>query len=188
MARFGVIALLVLMIGCGKNSPPPKVADDTSGHVEADGDAGELKQTEGWLEDGDRALDSPNMKSKDGFGAQLFLIEDEQFFNDWNRPTPPKLAPVKKARRGTPIFTVLILAGMGTDSEGYANVTYDLVFANPTAASGVRKRSSSVGIANITAQLKICSLLKDSWESMSKRATPTAPIRSKRPSPIISNT
>jgi hypothetical protein len=71
------------------------------------------------------------MKSKAGFGAQLFLTQETTVFQKWNTPEPPKIAPVTVARRDLPILTVLLFAGPGLGSSGRANVTCDFIAYKP---------------------------------------------------------
>ena len=86
---------------------------------------------ESWQKDGKPAPDTPSMKSKNGFGAQLFLTEDAQVFQDWNKPETPKITRVEKARRNIPIHTVILFVEPGTDTTGTANVTCDIVVRKP---------------------------------------------------------
>jgi hypothetical protein len=65
------------------------------------------------------------------FGAQLFLTENAQVFQDWNKPETPKITPVEKVRRNVPIFTVILFVEPGTDTTGVANVTCDIVVRKP---------------------------------------------------------
>ncbi|MBA3832779.1 MAG: hypothetical protein H0X34_12970 [Chthoniobacterales bacterium] len=71
------------------------------------------------------------MKSKDGFGAQLFLTQDAGVLQKWNTPELPKIAPVTKARRDLPILTVLLFAAPGTDRSGRADVMCDFIAHKP---------------------------------------------------------
>lgn len=84
-----------------------------------------------WRENGKPIADTPNMKSRNGFGAELFLTEDVQFFEDWSKPETPNLTPLKKARRNVPIYTVILFVNPGTDASGAANVTCDIVVHKP---------------------------------------------------------
>jgi hypothetical protein len=86
-----------------------------------------------WRKDGKAVADTANMKSKNGFGAQLFLTESAQFFEDWSKPETPKLTTLEKekARRNTPVFTAILIVDPGTDASGAANVTCDIVVRKP---------------------------------------------------------
>jgi hypothetical protein len=99
---------------------------------------------ESWREDGKPAPDTPSMKSKAGFGAQLFLTQDTGIFQRWNTPEPPKIAPVKIARRDLPIVTVLLFAGPGLDSSGRADVTCDFIAYKPDGSVYGKHLSSVV--------------------------------------------
>jgi hypothetical protein len=84
-----------------------------------------------WQKNGKPAANTPSMKSKAGFGAQLFLTQDTTLLQKWNTPEPPKIALVTVARRDLPIVTVLLFAGPGIGSSGRANVTCDFIAYKP---------------------------------------------------------
>ncbi|MEI6072661.1 MAG: hypothetical protein WCS31_12765 [Verrucomicrobiae bacterium] len=86
-----------------------------------------------WRQDGKPVADTPHMKSKNGFGAQLFLTESAQFFKDWNKPETPSLTTLKnnKAHRNVPLFSAVLFVDPGTDSNGSVDVTYDIVIRKP---------------------------------------------------------
>jgi len=71
-----------------------------------------------WHKDGKATADTASMKSKNGFGAQLLLTDDEKFFDDWNKEGAPKLKELKKAHREVPILTVILIVDPGTDASG----------------------------------------------------------------------
>jgi hypothetical protein len=84
-----------------------------------------------WRKDGKAAEDTDSMKSKDGFGAQLFLTESRKFFDDWNKPETPNLTPAREARRNIPIFTVILFAGAGSDAASQADVECHVTIRKP---------------------------------------------------------
>ena len=84
-----------------------------------------------WRKDGKAAADTPNMKSKNGFGAQLYLTQSPQFFEDWNKPGTPNLKMLEKAKRNVPLFSAILFVDPGTDSNGAVDVTYDIVIRKP---------------------------------------------------------
>jgi hypothetical protein len=87
-----------------------------------------------WRLDGKAVADTPNMKSKGDFGAQLFLTESAQFFEDWNKPDTPRLPTLEKARRNVPIFAAILFVDPGVDASGAANVTCDITVRKPDGA------------------------------------------------------
>jgi hypothetical protein len=89
------------------------------------------QEAESWRKDGKPMPNTPGMKSKNGFGAALFLTENARIFEDWNKPETPKLTPVEKARRNIPIFTVILFTEPGTNTSGDANVTGDIIVRRP---------------------------------------------------------
>ena len=86
-----------------------------------------------WRKDGKPAADTPNMKSKNGFGAQLYLTQNTQFFEDWNKPGTPNLTELKnnRAHRNVPLFSAILFVDPGLDSKGSVDVTYDIVIRKP---------------------------------------------------------
>jgi hypothetical protein len=66
-----------------------------------------------------------------GFGVQFALTENESLFADWDKPVPPHYTPTSAARRGVPIFTVVIVSGAGVQNDGTADVTLDAVVRKP---------------------------------------------------------
>jgi hypothetical protein len=74
------------------------------------------QDADSWRKDGKAVADTLSMKSKDGFGAQLFLTESAQFFEDWSKPETPKLTTLEKARRNVFIFTVILFVDPGIDA------------------------------------------------------------------------
>ena len=84
-----------------------------------------------WRKDGKAAADTPNMKSKKGFGAQLYLTQSPQFFEDWNKPGTPNLKTLERAQRNVPLFSIILFVDPGTDSKGSVDVTYDMVIRKP---------------------------------------------------------
>ena len=88
------------------------------------------QETTSWRKDG-QPVDAPNMKSKEGFGAQFFLTESTQFFKDWDKPKPPKFTPLETARRNVPFFTAIIFVDPGTNAAGVADVTCNIIVRKP---------------------------------------------------------
>ncbi len=89
------------------------------------------EEPKSWLKDGKPIADQPNIKSKGGFGAQLFLTESTQFFEDWEKSVAPNLPPLIKARRNVPFYTAILFVNPGKDIGGAANVTCDITVRKP---------------------------------------------------------
>ena len=96
-----------------------------------------------WRKDGKPIADTPNMKSKNGFGAQLFLTESQRFFEDWNMPEMPKLQTLEKdkAHRNVPLFTAILFVDPGTDAAGSVDVTCDIFVRKPAGMHPTDRRS-----------------------------------------------
>jgi len=89
------------------------------------------QDTNAWHKDGKAAADTASMKSKNGFGAQLLLTDNEQFFEDWNKEGTPTLKELKKAVRDVPILPVVLIVDPGKDDNGEAKVIYDIIVRKP---------------------------------------------------------
>ena len=73
-----------------------------------------------------------NVKASKGFGASLWLTDDADFFDNWNKESAGVLVrPAETATIGKPIFTVITFANPGADSNGLCNVTGDIVVKKP---------------------------------------------------------
>lgn len=72
-----------------------------------------------------------NVKSSGNFGAQLWLVPNESFFQDWRKPEPPPFDPVQVAVRGQAIYTAIIFYGPSHDAGGLSNVSYDINVTRP---------------------------------------------------------
>ena len=83
-------------------------------------------------QDGDKPIaETDHMKSKAGFGAILFLTDREKFFDDWNKPEPPNISPLQKARRNVPIFTTILFVDPATDAMQRAKITCYVIVHKP---------------------------------------------------------
>ena len=85
----------------------------------------------GWQQDGKPIPDSDNIKSKNGFGAQLWIINDESFFDAWNKPETPRVPITKTAIRNKPVVIIIFFINPGLDQESKANVVADITIKSP---------------------------------------------------------
>jgi hypothetical protein len=72
-----------------------------------------------------------NIKSQGDFGAQLWLVQGQEFFQDWVKPATPNITPVTIVPRGENIYTAIIFYGITHDAAGLANVSYDITVHRP---------------------------------------------------------
>jgi len=86
-----------------------------------------------WLQNGTNLAEESNVKTSQGFGAQLWLTDKaKEFFDNWNKETAGvKLKNTRKATRGIPFSTIIIFAGPGTGSNALCDVTGDIVVKKP---------------------------------------------------------
>lgn len=113
-----ILSLLILLSAPSAQS----LAKDTT-HL--------AEEKEAWSLNGTPASDSDNLKSMNGFGASLWIINDSSFFDSWNRPETPNLRVTNTAIRNQPVFVTIIFTNPGTDDSGKANVTADVTITSP---------------------------------------------------------
>ncbi len=89
-----------------------------------------------------------NIKAVGNFGAQLYLIDDPNFFVDWRKPETPTINPIDLAVRGRPLFTAIIFYGEAKDAGGLANVNYDVTVRRPDGTI-YDKRDSMIGYQSL---------------------------------------
>ena len=89
-----------------------------------------------------------NVKSVGNFGAQLYLIGDEAFYQDWKKPETPTITPISLVVRGQPLYTVIIFYGPARDDKGLCNVSYDLTVRRPDG-SVLTQRPGMIGWQNL---------------------------------------
>lgn len=75
--------------------------------------------------------DSENIKSSKGFGAQLWVIDDERFFDDWNRPEIPTIPVTRTAVRYEPVYVIILFLNPGLGNDSLADVTADITIRGP---------------------------------------------------------
>ncbi len=68
---------------------------------------------------------------KDGLFLFFALIDNEQFFEDWQKPEPPVVSSADKIQRGGHIFPVIIFGTDSKDDNGNAYLTYDIQILKP---------------------------------------------------------
>lgn len=82
-----------------------------------------------------------NIKASGDFGAQLYLVGDASFFQDWRKPETPTVTPIDLAVRGQPLYTAIIFYGEAHDTGGLANVSYDVSVIRPDGTTYDRRES-----------------------------------------------
>ena len=89
-----------------------------------------------------------NVKAVGNFGAQLYLINDPAFYQNWNKPETPTIAPLQLALRDESIYTVIIFYGPARDGSGLSNVSYDFTVRRPDG-SILTQRNAVIGWQNL---------------------------------------
>lgn len=83
---------------------------------------------------GAKVDDKPNMKAKNGFGAQVLITDDKDYLKKWKeQPSagPFYIHAVNAALRNKPIFVLIIFANPGVDEKGLCNITADVTITKP---------------------------------------------------------
>lgn len=86
----------------------------------------------GWTINDKSAPDTDNVKSMNGFGAQMWIINDESFFDDWNKPETPNLTFTETAIRNKKVFIIFLFINPGLDEQLKANVVADVLIKDPS--------------------------------------------------------
>ena len=86
----------------------------------------------GWTINDKPAPDTDNGKSMNGFGAQMWIINDESFFDDWNKPETPNLTFTETAIRNKKVFIIFLFINPGIDEQSKANVVADVLIKDPS--------------------------------------------------------
>lgn len=68
---------------------------------------------------------------KNGLHLQIALINDHNFFDEWQKPKKPNIASVGIYRRGDNIFPIIIFSTDSKDENGNADLTYDIKIFRP---------------------------------------------------------
>lgn len=89
-----------------------------------------------------------NIKANGIFGAQLWMVQGRQFFEDWKKPEAPSIDPVDIVQRGEEIYTVVLFYGTARDGGGLSNVTYDIVVKRPNGTI-YNRRDDAIGFQNL---------------------------------------
>ena len=82
------------------------------------------------LKDG-KPVTGPNIASKQGFTAQLWLTEHEEFFHKFAQGGDVRFDGTTNARRDVPVFITFFITGPGLDASGAADVAADITVRKP---------------------------------------------------------
>jgi len=85
----------------------------------------------GWWQNDKPISDTDNIKSMNGFGVQMWLINDASFFDDWNKPKTPNLTFTETALRNKKVFIIFLFINPGLDNASNANVVADVLIKDP---------------------------------------------------------
>jgi hypothetical protein len=77
-----------------------------------------------------QSADTENIKTKNGFTAQLWVV-DEATFRTLNKRPIPAPTPAKQVTHGQSVYVVVLLQGAPAGDDGKTNVTYDVTLLKP---------------------------------------------------------
>lgn len=89
------------------------------------------EEISGWTQNGVPVADTDNVKSKNGFGAQVWVINDASFFKNWEDPETPHVPVAKTAHRNKPVFIIFLFINPGVDKDLNADVLADVTISGP---------------------------------------------------------
>lgn len=81
--------------------------------------------------DGKPLTETPQMKSKGGFGAEIILTADLDFYEKWAKPEPPSISAVSSVKHGQKIIPIILFANPMKNKDGYAKINFDLEIIRP---------------------------------------------------------
>lgn len=85
-----------------------------------------------WKVDGEKIGDRENVKMENGFGAQLWLTDDQKIFNSWrNSFKLPKLNSIHTTVKNYPIYPFIVITNPGSNEENKNYVSYDIRIIKP---------------------------------------------------------
>lgn len=105
------------------------------------------KPSDTWYKDFEPTKDTEYMKSKKGFAAQLQFVDDQSFFENWNKPGLFVKVPVtEKAKIGIPIFPIILFANPGIGKNGKCNVTCDFIVKTPSGKTYGEHKNGNIWV------------------------------------------
>ena len=85
-----------------------------------------------WRQGNDRAADTPDRKSVNGFGGNLIVVEDpNKFVQDWQKPETPQITLAKEVKRGVTVGVMVLFVGCKADARGACNADVDYLIYQP---------------------------------------------------------
>lgn len=82
-------------------------------------------------EKGNPVPDSENKKTKDGFGAQLLITDNLDFYEDWKKPEMPRISVAKTMAIGEMVIPLVIYVNPKKNGDGRIDVTCDFMIVRP---------------------------------------------------------
>lgn len=102
---------------------------------------------ETWFKDFKPTKETHFMKIKKGFAAQLQIVSDQSFFENWNKPGLFVQIPVtKKAEIGIPVFPIILFSNPGKGRDGKCNVTCDFIVRTPSGKKYGEHKNGNVWV------------------------------------------
>ena len=86
-----------------------------------------------WIDPNGKPIpEQSNMKSKEGFGAQLWFVTDKTFFDEWKKSSiSVRIPAVNWTTRLKELFPIVLLSWSDTHSSAPCDVIYRIVVRKP---------------------------------------------------------
>jgi hypothetical protein len=82
-------------------------------------------------EDGKAVPNTDNKKTINGFGAQLLITDNLDFYDDWEEPETPHISIAKTVTIGETVIPLVIFVNPHKDDDNCINVTCDVTITQP---------------------------------------------------------
>ncbi len=95
------------------------------------------------MEEGnERAEDTADRKSVNGFGGHLLIVENPRaFLEEWKKPETPKIKIVTDVKHGDLLGAFVLFAGCKPDAQGVCNSEVDYVVYKPDGSLYAERKS-----------------------------------------------
>src|SRR5262245_28756560 len=81
-----------------------------------------------WLENGKPAPQSDDLKSENGFGAQIIVVHDPKAFMEmWNKPDFPNIETAKEVGRNEQVAAFILWSGCAAGHDGRCNSSFKVI-------------------------------------------------------------
>jgi hypothetical protein len=95
-----------------------------------------------WKKGDEKAEDTSERKSVNGFAGHLIIVEDPKgFIEEWSKPKTPTIKPVTNVKRGEVVGAFVLFAGCKPDNDGVCNSEVDYAVIKPDGSVYAERKS-----------------------------------------------